>query len=217
MEKTFVWRIINAIVIFWLISNKSGLYTYRNEYKMRIKIIHPQRFRSEQDNESLESSRLKVSRFTGRVWDLILLALHACEIFSTPWCLLPEPSFFLISHLDLSSAFFRMKYALALFLFFSFFLNHSPIPLNIPFWNINRDNRGAYRSMAPKGIAKRWKKTWNLFMLRINVLDVRRYLCIEMNKEISKNLKYSSWYMYIYIFLRIPSMDNKLFLKNFLR
>lgn len=208
MEKTFVWRIINAIVIFWLISNKSGLYTHRNEYKTRIKIIHPQRFRSEQDNESLESSRLKVSRFTGRVWDLILLALHACEIFSTPWCLLPEPSFFLISHLDLSSAFFRMKYALALFLFFSFFLNHSPIPLNIPFWNINRDNRGAYRSMAPKGIAKRWKKTWNLFMLYVSmcstfvdtcasrwikkfrkIWNIRRDICIYI-------------YIYSYVFLQ---------------
>lgn len=40
-------------------------------------------------------------------------------------------------------------------------------------------------------------------MLCINVVfDVRRYLCIEMNKEISKNLKYSSLYIH-------SSMDNK--------
>lgn len=205
MEKTFVWRVINAL-IFWLISNKSGLYTYRNEYKMRIKIIHPQRFRSEQDNESLESSRLKVSRFTGRVWDLILLALHACEIFSTPWCLLPEPSFFLISHLDLSSAFFRMKYALALFLFFSFFLNHSPIPLNIPFWNINRDNRGAYRSMAPKGIAKRWKKTWNLFMLYVSMCSTFVDTCasrwIKKFRKIWNIRRDICIYIYSYVFFQ---------------
>lgn len=85
----------------------------------------------EEDNESLESSRLKVSRFTGRVWDLILLALRACEIFSTPWCLLP--SFFLISHLDLSFAFFRMKYALALLFFFK------PLPLSLWIFEISTE------------------------------------------------------------------------------
>lgn len=56
-------------------------------------------------------------------------------------------------------------------------------------------------------------------MLCINVVfDIRRYLCIEMNKEISKNLKYSSLYIYILqwiinirLFLKFSPIKGNLF------
>lgn len=154
--------------------------------------------------------RVRDLRFRDLQGDLILLALHDCEIFSTPWCLLPEPSFFLISHLDLSSAFFRVKYALSLFIFF---FNHSPIPLNIPFWNINRDNTGAYRSMPRKELWNDERKL-EIFLCCVSML-CSTFVDTCASRWIKKFRKIWNIRRYIYILQWIINI--RLFLKNFLR